>query len=248
MRRAHRGPSRRRRYALAVPARRRGRGHPVSDPGRARRRQRARGRSLLLGHARRACLGALDGPEHGDGSGGGNRRRHGPPGWRRHRARGPRRLRAAPRRDGAVLDVATGASSVGAGTRREDWWLGFDIGGTRTKLGVVAPDGTVSRPHMAETDRAPFATVWQRCSTTPRSARRTPARVCAAWASRRRASSTRSLASATCLARSRHRGFPAARSPGSCLGVPVRCVNDGAAATLAEWRFGAARGQTTSSA
>ena len=26
------------------------------------------------------------------------------------------------------------------------------------------------------------------------------------------------------------------------LGVPVRCVNDGAAATLAEWRFGAARG------
>ncbi len=26
------------------------------------------------------------------------------------------------------------------------------------------------------------------------------------------------------------------------LGVPVRCINDGAAATLAEWRFGAARG------
>ena len=26
------------------------------------------------------------------------------------------------------------------------------------------------------------------------------------------------------------------------VGVPVRCINDGAAATLAEWRFGAARG------
>jgi glucokinase len=37
-------------------------------------------------------------------------------------------------------------------------------------------------------------------------------------------------------------GFPMRERLEARYGVPVRCVNDGAAATLAEWRFGAARG------
>ena len=41
-----------------------------------------------------------------------------------------------------------------------DWWLGFDIGGTRTKSGVVGADGEVSRTQLAETDRLPFGIVW----------------------------------------------------------------------------------------
>ena len=36
--------------------------------------------------------------------------------------------------------------------------------------------------------------------------------------------------------------FPLCETLESEFGLPVRCVNDGAAATLAEWRFGAARG------
>src|SRR5262245_24643085 len=42
-----------------------------------------------------------------------------------------------------------------------DWWLGYDIGGTRIKSGVVSADGSVSRSELAETDLQPFTTVWQ---------------------------------------------------------------------------------------
>ena len=41
------------------------------------------------------------------------------------------------------------------------WWLGFDIGGTRTKAGVVRDDGAVSQAHVQETDHQPFEQVWE---------------------------------------------------------------------------------------
>ena len=40
------------------------------------------------------------------------------------------------------------------------WWLGFDIGGTRTKAGIVTDDGAVSQAHVKHTDHQPFERVW----------------------------------------------------------------------------------------
>ena len=62
-------------------------------------------------------------------------------------------------------------------------------------------------------------------------------------ASRCPASSRPRSGRATCRARcSGIEDFPLRETLETEFGVPVRCVNDGAAATLAEWRFGAARG------
>ena len=102
----HHGPGRR--HDLAVPAGRRGGRHPLSDARRPRRRQRPRRRALLLRDPRRACLGPVDGPVHGDGPGG----RHG----RRARPSSagvdPRdvpidALRDRLRADGAILELPT---------------------------------------------------------------------------------------------------------------------------------------------
>ena len=42
------------------------------------------------------------------------------------------------------------------------WWLGFDIGGTRTKSGVVSDDGTVGHARVEETTHETFELVWER--------------------------------------------------------------------------------------
>jgi len=41
------------------------------------------------------------------------------------------------------------------------WWLGFDIGGRRTKAGVVSDAGEVRRARMDETAHQPFDVVWR---------------------------------------------------------------------------------------
>ena len=41
------------------------------------------------------------------------------------------------------------------------WWLGFDIGGTRTKAGIVSDDGGVRQEHIEETTYEPFERVWE---------------------------------------------------------------------------------------
>jgi glucokinase len=125
-----------------------------------------------------------------------------------------------------------------------EWWLGFDVGGTRIKSGVVAPDGTVSRPHMAETDLQPFETVWQTMLDYADAALAelgadglrgvgiaAPGIVDPAFGVRNLPGKVPGI-----------EDFPLRERLEARLGVPVRCVNDGAAATLAEWRFGAARG------
>lgn len=125
-----------------------------------------------------------------------------------------------------------------------EWWLGFDVGGTRIKSGVVAPDGGVSRPHMAETDLQPFETVWQTMLDYADTALSelgadglrgvgiaAPGIVDPAFGVRNLPGKVPGI-----------EDFPLRERLEARLGVPVRCVNDGAAATLAEWRFGAARG------
>jgi len=41
------------------------------------------------------------------------------------------------------------------------WWLGFGIGGRRTRAGVVSDAGEVRRARMDETARQPFDVVWR---------------------------------------------------------------------------------------
>jgi glucokinase len=126
----------------------------------------------------------------------------------------------------------------------ERWWLGFDIGGTRTKTGVVRDDGTVSRAHMQETGQQPFADVWQHLlghvdeaiTSEGRSGLRgvgiaAPGVVEPEFGVRNLPGKVPGI-----------EGYPMREELEERLGVPVRCINDGAAATLAEWRFGAARG------
>ncbi len=124
------------------------------------------------------------------------------------------------------------------------WWLGFDIGGTRTKAGLVRPGGEVERAQVLETGQQPFERTWQDLL---------------AWADQAVAEEGRSglqgigvaapgLVEAAFGVRNLPgkvpgiEDFPMRERLEARFGVPVRCVNDGAAATLAEWRFGAARG------
>ena len=111
VRRAHRGPPRRGGHGLAVPARRAGGRHPVSDARRARRRERPRRGPLLQRHPRRPRLGPLDGPVHGDGPGG--RDRGGPV---RRRAGATRATSTSAR---CAIDCAPTARSWSSPTRRE---------------------------------------------------------------------------------------------------------------------------------
>jgi len=124
------------------------------------------------------------------------------------------------------------------------WWLGFDIGGTRTKSGVVAADGRVGREHVQETGHQPFETVWahllecadEAIATQGREGLRgvgiaAPGVVESTFGVRNLPGKVPGI-----------EGFPMRERLEERLGVPVRCVNDGSAATLAEWQFGAARG------
>jgi len=124
------------------------------------------------------------------------------------------------------------------------WWLGVDIGGTRTKLGVVTESGEVEASRVEDTGHLPFADVWE---------------LLLRYAEAQGASDPSGGLAGIGIAAPgivdpmagvRNlpgkvlgiEGFPLRERLEERFGVPVRCVNDGAAATLAEWRFGAARG------
>ena len=53
----------------------------------------------------------------------------------------------------------------------QGWWLGVDIGGTRTKLGVVNADGDVRRSEVLATTHEPFDVIWERLLDYAREAR-----------------------------------------------------------------------------
>lgn len=127
---------------------------------------------------------------------------------------------------------------------RTGWWLGYDVGGTRTKTGIVSDDGTVHDAHLEETGHQPFESVWERMLDFAERA-----------VAYRGDHGLRGIGvAAPGLVEP---GFGVRNLPGKVpgiedfpmrelleerFGVPARCINDGAAATLAEWRFGAARG------
>jgi glucokinase len=123
-----------------------------------------------------------------------------------------------------------------------DWWLGFDIGGTRLKCGVVRVDGSVMRATVEDTAADRFERTLERMlayGADAIAALGAPAGVGVA------------------LPGLVETGFGSRHLPGkvpgiedvplrdrleAAFGAPARCVNDGAAATLAEWRFGVAAG------
>ena len=122
--------------------------------------------------------------------------------------------------------------------------IGFDIGGTRLKSGVVRADGSVERPTLEDTSRGGFEDL-----VLPALRQHTRAHLTACGDG--------CLGIGIALPGIVETAFGSRYLPGKVLGIeayplretleaefglPVRCVNDGAAATLAEWRFGAARG------
>ena len=121
--------------------------------------------------------------------------------------------------------------------------VGFDIGGTRLKSGLVQPDGSVDRPTIDDTSELGFDAVLPLLRDLAR------AHVAAADGPLGGIGIALPGIVETTFG-SRHlpgkvlgiEGFPLREMLEAEFGVPVRCVNDGAAATLAEWRFGAARG------
>lgn len=125
------------------------------------------------------------------------------------------------------------------------WWLGVDIGGTRTKLGVVTADGDVRDGLVEDTGHLPFEAIWERLlayavdhgagdasSGLAGIGIAAPGIVDPTFGVRNLPGKVIGI-----------EGFPLRERLEGRFGVPVRCVNDGAAATLAEWRFGAARGR-----
>jgi glucokinase len=125
------------------------------------------------------------------------------------------------------------------------WWLGFDIGGTRAKFGVVTQDGHVHRTQAVETAHEPFDRIWERMLGYLDETRTTfgPAGLRGAGVA------APGIVDPTFGVRNLPgkvpgiEDYPLRERLEAAVGVPVRCVNDGAAATLAEWRFGAARGR-----
>jgi len=125
-----------------------------------------------------------------------------------------------------------------------EYLIGFDIGGTRLKSGVVRFDGAVERPNLEDTSRGgfedavlPLLYAHARANIDAIGAGcagigiALPGIVETAFGSRYLPGKVLGI-----------EGFPLREELEAEFGVPVRCVNDGAAATLAEWRFGAARG------
>lgn len=121
--------------------------------------------------------------------------------------------------------------------------IGVDIGGTRLKTGLVRRDGTVERPTVDATAGLPFPAVLDLIVN------RVEAHI--------EAGGRAPLGLGIALPGIVEPGFGSRYLPGKVLGIedfplrdelsrrfgtPVRCANDGTAATLAEWRFGAARG------
>jgi glucokinase len=126
---------------------------------------------------------------------------------------------------------------------RDRYLVGIDIGGTRLKTGLVRLDGSVERPTVDDTAGAPFAEVLEMAAR----------HVAAHLAS----GGDGAIGLGVALPGIVEEGFGSRYLPGKVLGIegyplreelergfalPVRCVNDGQAATLAEWRFGVARG------
>jgi glucokinase len=125
-----------------------------------------------------------------------------------------------------------------------EYVIGFDIGGTRLKSGVVRSDGTVERPTLEDTSAGGFEdAVLPLLRSHVRD--------------HLEASGPDGAGIGIALPGIVETAFGSRYLPGKVLGieafplrdtleaefdVPVRCINDGAAATLAEWRFGAARG------
>jgi len=134
---------------------------------------------------------------------------------------------------------------VSSGTpATRDWWLGFDIGGTRVKAGVVTEQGDVERAHVEQTGHDRFEAIWTRMLAHADEA----VAVEGAPGLKGVGIAAPGIVEA---------GFGVRNLPGKVLGiedfpirarleerygVPVRCVNDGEAAALAEWRFGVAQG------
>lgn len=126
----------------------------------------------------------------------------------------------------------------------QGWWLGFDIGGTRTKAGVVSGAGSVTHTHVEETGHRRFGDVYERMLAYADEA------VAAAGVERLRGVGVAAPGVVDPAFGVRNlpgkvpgiEDFPLRERLEERLGVPARCINDGAAATLAEWRFGAARG------
>ena len=253
MRRAHRGPPRGRRHALAVPARRRGRRHPLPDAARPRRGQRARRRTLLLARPTTPT----------------RRSARWPSAWRW--ARPPARAaalataagdatratsRSAALRDRLVArrcDPAQLTEPVGVGVSEGRGWR--DDG--------RVPDRGRHRRHAAQVRRRPRR--WHASSgptledTVAAASRTWCCRCCAST----RARTSRPAGPGCSGSGSRCPGivetaFGSRYLPGKVLGIegfPLRETLEArvrgarplrqrrrAAATLAEWRFGAARG------
>jgi glucokinase len=126
----------------------------------------------------------------------------------------------------------------------EPWWLGFDIGGTRLKAGRIDVQGNITGSTIVDTANERFERIWERILDHARSAISIqgtdglqgvgvalPGLVESGFGSRHLPGKVLGI-----------EGFPLRERLEVELGVPARCTNDGAAAALAEWRFGAARG------
>ncbi|MEA2519580.1 MAG: glucokinase [Chloroflexota bacterium] len=122
--------------------------------------------------------------------------------------------------------------------------LGFDIGGTRLKSGIVRANGVVEGATVDDTSRVGFVD-----GVLPLLRAHARAHVDAAGPGGvgigiglpgivETAFGSRYLPGKVLGIED----FPLRETLAEEFGVPVRCVNDGAAATLAEWKFGAARG------
>jgi glucokinase len=121
--------------------------------------------------------------------------------------------------------------------------VGFDIGGTRLKSGLVRPDGSVEHATIEDTSELAFDAVLPLIRAHARAhvaeaggpiggiGIALPGLVETTFGSRYLPGKVLGI-----------EGFPLRETLEAEFGVPVRCVNDGAAATFAEWRFGAARG------
>ena len=131
----------------------------------------------------------------------------------------------------------------GSRASAQGYLVGVDIGGTRLKTGLVRLDGTVERPTVDDTGGEAFDAVLERVRAHVRGhldaggdgalglGVALPGIVEAGFGSRYLPGKVRGI-----------EGFALRTELETRFGLPARCTNDGAAATLAEWRFGAARG------